>query len=199
MVERLLPLLRYISPSIHPPRSDRDATPHHSPARSQHQLPAQYVLDDLDAQASSIATLQPAGASQDILIVRCSLVRLDIRCPAPVNRRGSWGDGAHLRSGIVTLDIHALHATAKQSAQTTGPSRVSFTRGTSEPKATVSSGRMLLFFTRVPGKFHAQNSDMTPHLTGQTSEPRPSWSSDPCDPTPLTQMSYYRSSRCDPP
>jgi autophagy-related protein 2 len=152
MVERLLPVLRHVSPFIHSSRSDKDATPHHSPARSQHHLPPQYVLDDLDAQASSIATLQPIGASQDQLIIRCPLVRLDIRCPAPVNRRGSWGDGAHLRSGIVTLDIHGLHATAKQPASSAETGRISFNRGAIEPKATVAWDKMMLFFARVPGQ-----------------------------------------------
>lgn len=152
MVERLLPVLRFVSPSVRPSRADTDATPRHSPARFQHQLPSQYVLDDLDAQASSIATLQPSGASQDLLVVRCSLIRLDIRCPAPINRRGSWGDGAHLRSGIVTLDIHSLTATAKRPSGPSGSGKVSFSRGTAEPKATVGWNKMLLFFARVPGK-----------------------------------------------
>jgi autophagy-related protein 2 len=79
------------------------------------------------------------------------MVRLDIRCPAPPNRRGSWGDGAHLRSGIVTLDIHGLCATIKQPGEV-APRRMS-ERHASEPKASVEWQKMLLFFCRVPGEF----------------------------------------------
>lgn len=152
MVERLLPVLRFISPSAQSPRADKDATPHHSPARSQHHLPVHYVSNDLDAQASSIATLQPITLSEDLLVVRCPLVRLDIRCPAPINRRGSWGDGAHLRSGIVTLDMHGLYASVKKPLQSSGSSRVAFNKGAAEPKASIGWQRMLLFFSRVPGR-----------------------------------------------
>lgn len=161
MVERLLPVLRHVSPSMQAARSDRDATPHHSPTRSQHQLPSHYVLDDLDAQASSIATLQqPTTGGQDVLVLRCPLIRLDIRCPAPVNRRGSWGDGAHLRSGIVTLDIHGLHASAKRPSMPSSSGRVSLGRNTtsSEPKAAVRCEKIFLFFSRVPGKLIVPSS-----------------------------------------
>jgi autophagy-related protein 2 len=150
LVERLLPVLRHITPSLHQSRSDRDTTPHHSPLRSPHRLPSQFVLDDLDAQASSVSTLQPSGSSIDLLVFKCPMVRLDIRCPAPPNRRGSWGDGAHLRSGIVTLDIHGLCATIKQPGEV-APRRMS-ERHASEPKASVEWQKMLLFFCRVPGK-----------------------------------------------
>lgn len=155
MVERLLPVLRYVSPSVQTSRNDKDATPHHSPARPQHHLPSHYVLNDLDAQASSIATLQPSRTAQDLLVIHCSLVRLDIRCPAPVNRRGSWGDGAHLRSGIVTLDIHGLDAAIKRPGLNggSGIGRVSFSNNTAEPKASIGWQNMLLFFSRVPGEY----------------------------------------------
>ena len=151
MVERLLPLLRYVSPSVQTPRTDKDATPHHSPTRPQHHLPSHYVLNDLDAQASSVATLQQTRTAQDVLLVHCSLVRLDIRCPAPISRRGSWGDGAHLRSGIVTLDIHGLNAALKRPGQGAVGGRVSFGNATAEPKASIGWEKMLLFFSRVPG------------------------------------------------
>lgn len=161
MVERLLPVLRHVSPSVQTSRNEKDATPHHSPTRPQHHLPSHYVLKDLDAQASSIATLQPSKTAQDLLVVHCPLVRLDIRCPAPVNRRGSWGDGAHLRSGIVTLDIHGLDAALKQPGQGGGSGRVSFTNNTAEPKASIGWQKMLLFFSRVPGPSDPDSSKMT--------------------------------------
>lgn len=151
MVERLLPVLRYVSPSVQSSRIDKEATPHHSPTRIQQRLPSHYVLNDLDAQASSIATLQPSGIARDLLVVHCPLVRLDIRCPAPVNRRGSWGDGAHLRSGIVTLDIHGLDASLKRPGQNGGSGRMSSNNSKPEPKASIGWQKMLLFFSRVPG------------------------------------------------
>ena len=80
------------------------------------------------------------------------MVRLDIRCPAPPNRRGSWGDGAHLRSGIVTLDIHGLYASVKQPGEVAAVPRRGAGQGAAEPKASVEWQKMLLFFCRVPGK-----------------------------------------------
>ena len=95
------------------------------------------------------------------------MVRLDIRCPAPPNRRGSWGDGAHLRSGIVTLDIHGLCASVKQPGEVAAIPRRGAGQGAAEPKASVEWQKMLLFFCRVPGKslqpFHIRRE-----LTGQT-------------------------------
>jgi autophagy-related protein 2 len=154
MVERLLPVLRHVTPSTHTSRSDRDSTPHQSPPRSTHHLPSHFVIDDLDAQASSVSTLQPTGTTQDLLVFTSPMIRLDIRCPAPPNRRGSWGDGAHLRSGIVTLDVHGLHAVAKRPAdggaiiQKRGPGA----QVKMEPKASVEWQKMFLFFCRVPGE-----------------------------------------------
>jgi autophagy-related protein 2 len=151
LVERLLPVLRHITPSLNQPRTERDTAPHPSPPRPARNLSSHFVLDDLDAQASSISTLQPSPSGSDLLVFKCPKVRLDIRCPAPINRRGSWGDGAHLRSGIVTLDVHGLCASVKQSGEITAPRRVGG-QITSEPKASVEWQKMLLFFCRVPGK-----------------------------------------------
>jgi autophagy-related protein 2 len=168
LVERLLPLLRFIAPAVRKLPVDRD-TPvllrstlnsvgNGLPAERS----AQYVIDDLDAQASSLSTIQAAVTSAEVLVVQCPLVRLDIRCPAPLNRRGSWGSGAHLRSGIVTLDIHGLlsrigSAGGGKQLQPSGPMRRS-----SQTKGGMASGedaasievewqKMILFFCRVPG------------------------------------------------
>jgi autophagy-related protein 2 len=150
MVERLLPVLRHITPSAESSRTDRDSTPQQSP---RHRLPNHFVIDDLDAQASSISTLQPTSGSQDLLVFKCPMVRLDIRCPAPPNRRGSWGDGAHLRSCIVTLDIHGLHAVAKRPMEMSGQRRGGQIK--LEPKASVEWEKMYLFFCRVPGESYS--------------------------------------------
>lgn len=167
LVERLLPVLRHITPSLNHSKSDRDSTPHQSPPRSAHHLPTHFVLDDLDAQASSISTIQPSHVGADVLVFQCSMVRLDIRCPAPPNRRGSWGDGAHLRSGIVTLDIHGLCGSVKQPGEVAVAPRRGAGQSTAEPKASVEWQKMLLFFCRVPGKsllpFRIRRE-----LTGQT-------------------------------
>ena len=169
LVERLLPVLRHITPSLNQARSDRDSTPHQTPPRSAQHLPTHFVLDDLDAQASSISTLQPTFVGADILVFRCPMVRLDIRCPAPPNRRGSWGDGAHLRSGIVTLDIHGLCASVKQPGEVSVPRR-GVGQSTAEPKASVEWQKMLLFFCRVPGQFILPSTTTKTELTGQTRE-----------------------------
>lgn len=103
----------------------------------------------------------------DLLILKCPMVRLDIRCPAPPNRRGSWGDGAHLRSGIVTLDVHGLSASIKQPGEVVVPRRGGG-QSTSEPKASVEWEKMLLFFCRVPGMFAPQfRSKEANHLDKQ--------------------------------
>jgi autophagy-related protein 2 len=77
------------------------------------------------------------------------MIRLDIRCPAPLNRRGSWGDGAHLRSGIVTLDIHDLNVRVSEDKPDT--------RRHLSPDASgginVEFQKIVLLFSRVPGEF----------------------------------------------
>lgn len=158
LVERLLPMLRYITPIIKSPQSNPDLTPHPSPSRSIYtNLPpdptGQFVIDDLDAQANSFATIQPSTQRVESSIVRCPLLRIDIRCPAPPGRRGTWGDDAHLRSGIVTLDIHGLAAHLGRSlGSTTGAARPTRESTESGSTANVEWRRMILFFCRVPGQ-----------------------------------------------
>jgi autophagy-related protein 2 len=155
-------MLRFIAPVIKPRQPDTDLTPQSSPTRPLYnQLPpdrtGQYVIDDLDAQASSFATIQPSTQKAALLAVQCPLVRIDIRCPAPPSRRGSWGDDAHLRSGIVTLDIHGLAACVGQaSGQTTSGIAARRSSGVGPgsepgPSSNVEWQKMILFFCRVPG------------------------------------------------
>lgn len=89
------------------------------------------------------------------------MIRLDIRCPAPPNRRGSWGDGAHLRSGIVTLDVHGLNLKVTQGQG--GRDLARPTRRLSEPRdpqeeegISVEWQKMVFLFSRVPGA-HTRN------------------------------------------
>ena len=105
-----------------------------------------YVLDDLTAQATSPTTPDPRVA-----VVMCALIRISIRCPAPVNRRGTWGDGAHLRSGIVSLDIHDLEAGMSSSS---GPraKKVGSRSGNVQEGTNIAWKQMFLFFSRVPCK-----------------------------------------------
>ena len=118
------------------------------------------MIDDLEAQASSRATLQPTLPSREVLTILCPMLRLDIRCPAPLSRRGTWGDGAHLRSGIVSLDIHGVIARVNQpqnpSQPTVGPPKNSQVAGALS--GTENTGainlewqKLILFFCRVPG------------------------------------------------
>jgi len=146
LVERLLPVLRHISPAI----KHAEATAPSSPIRPQrpaplHRQSESYVLDDLTAQA---APRPSTSVKSDVAVLRCPMLRLSIRCPAPVNRRGTWGDGAHLRSGIVTLDLHGM------STKMTGPGGASETKrgkgAKSEGETTIEWQSMMLFFSRVP-------------------------------------------------
>lgn len=164
-MERLLPVLRYIAPVIRTPREHADVPPDLATALrsrstiSSGERTAQFVIDDLEAQASSMATLQPVPSPIEQLTVTCLLIRLDIRCPAPLNRRGCWGDGGHLRSGIVTLDIHDLDISITSRISRSGA------RGTSAhshpavplPTTNVQWQKMLLFFCRVPGQSAAHD------------------------------------------
>lgn len=155
MVERLLPMLRSLAPLIKPPPK---SSPLISPTtlREKPLAPirrdSQYIIDDLDAQASSFSTLR-SSQPKELLVVRCRLVRLDIRCPAPLNRRGTWGNGAHLRSGIVTLDLHGLGSNIAASV----PGGKGAHHGKEVnvgPVVNVEWQKMVLFFCRVPGKLN---------------------------------------------
>lgn len=87
------------------------------------------------------------------MTLRCPMIRLDIRCPAPLNRRGSWGDGAHLRSGIVTLDVHDLNVRVAEDkpddVRPHHPGTDAATGGIS-----VELKKIVLLFSRVPGKLN---------------------------------------------
>lgn len=165
LVERLLPFLRHISPAFKTTHVGSPATPtmplRHQVFPSKPARPpipptrsSSYVLDDLDAQASSPATMQPAAKSIHVAVISCPLLRLSVRCPAPPNRRGTWGDGAHLRSGIVTLDVHTLRASIASSP----PASISHRTANAVPQAievpstSVQWKKMMLFFNRVPGE-----------------------------------------------
>ncbi|GFZ46386.1 Autophagy-related protein 2 [Saitozyma sp. JCM 24511] len=165
LVERLLPMLRSIAPAIRHPPVERDTplglrptlpTPGSGLPRVQS---SHYVIEDLDAQASSLSTVQAVQGPSEILILRCPVVRLDIRCPAPPNRRSTWGDGGHLRSGIVTLDIHGLAARIGQPrtadlTQSLPTRRASQIAPPSDQAGALQAEwqKMVFFFCRVPEK-----------------------------------------------
>ena len=144
LVERLLPMLRHISPAMKKPESRVPET--NWPIQS---IPTMglrsesYVLDDLTARATSSAV--PSSNKKEAAVLRCPMIRLSIRCPAPINRRGTWGDGAHLRSGIVTLDLHCVDAHLGQTAQKSASKAVAETS-----RSVVQWKKMILFFSRVP-------------------------------------------------
>ncbi|TXT13731.1 hypothetical protein VHUM_01098 [Vanrija humicola] len=112
LVERLLPLLRSLAPLVQSP-TEHAPTPTslHPGPRPFAPLRSDSIIDDLTATATGRRVAQEP---RTLVTVRCPTIRLDIRCPAPPARRGSWGDGAHLRSGIVTIDIHGLQARVAQ-------------------------------------------------------------------------------------
>lgn len=151
LLERLLPILRHISPIV---KSGRPISGRESPnipsiptrvGRFQptFERAPSYVIDDLDAQAASVSTVKAPTSSSAVFT--CPLIRLDIRCPAPPARRGTWGDGAHLRSGIVTLDLHNLQMTL-------GEIRVVQGRRAEEEVGNVIWDKMILFFSRAPSE-----------------------------------------------
>jgi autophagy-related protein 2 len=167
LVERLLPMLRSIAPATQALASRRNRFASLSPMEEKSSgvpgvLIDQYVIDDLDLQAAtSRATMLEKGAA--MLTFRCPMVRLDIRCPAPPDRRGSWEDGAHLRSGIVTLDLHGLIASIGEppTASRRASPRQHSTHGLGQapsngkdtsPIANLEWQKMIFFFCRVSEK-----------------------------------------------
>ncbi|KAL1411170.1 autophagy-related protein 2 [Vanrija albida] len=154
LVERLLPLLRSLAPLVQSP-SDHVPTPTslHPGPRPFMPLRSESIIDDLTATATGRRAVEEP---RTILTVSCPTIRLDIRCPAPPARRGSWGDGAHLRSGIVTVDIHGLKAKVAQDSGPTLPGRRPST-GAFEPPPdqggiSLEWQKMVFLFSRVPDK-----------------------------------------------
>ncbi|WVR04987.1 hypothetical protein IAU60_001999 [Kwoniella sp. DSM 27419] len=153
LVERLLPMLRQIAPAVHavPPRRNSDpplnVRPSSRPALPPRHSAVQSVIDDLDAQVS-VTAVRPR--SRAVATIRCAMVRLDIRCPAPINHRETWGDGGHLRSGIVTLDIHQIAAEIS-AASSNGQLPLQQTSG-QHSGSSLEWERMLLFFCRAREK-----------------------------------------------
>ena len=139
-------MLRHISPAVKHPDSSSQV-PSTIPARpaAPERRSESYVLDDLDARAAKARN----SPNTEIAIIRCPMLRVSIRCPAPPNRRGTWGDGAHLRSGIVTLDLHGLNAKVAGSDEL---SRKRSVRDGEEGGSVVEWKKMIFFFSRVPGK-----------------------------------------------
>ncbi|OCF39156.1 hypothetical protein I317_07055 [Kwoniella heveanensis CBS 569] len=150
LVERLLPMLRNIAPVIRSSHDLEDSLPHCRPPVAPRQHTTESIIDDLDAQASSYGTIQ-ATTAKPTLEIRSPLVRLDIRCPAPINRRGTWGDGGHLRSGIITLDMHNLKTkVVMRSPEPSGGTWVTPGRmnGSEGEGTQVQWDKMVLFFAR---------------------------------------------------
>jgi len=146
-------MLRCLAPLV---KADSKHVPASTPIA--HQRPSvpirrdtQYVLDDLDGQASSLSTLR-AAQPKDLLIIRCPMVRLDIRCPAPLNRRGSWGDGAHLRSGIVSLDVHNIVSTVTSGSSHGRRPGMQEKETNTHPVTQIEWQKMIFFLCKVPGK-----------------------------------------------
>nr|XP_018264125.1 uncharacterized protein I303_04005 [Kwoniella dejecticola CBS 10117]OBR86283.1 hypothetical protein I303_04005 [Kwoniella dejecticola CBS 10117] len=153
LVERLLPMLRSIAPAIRStPEPLESLEPfgirsYRRPFQPVRQRTTESIIDDLDAQASSYSTIQAIPVAKPLADVKCPLLRLDIRCPAPVNRRGTWGDGGHLRSGIVTLDMHELRAKVSSASQNI---HIKATLDSKGEGTSVEWEKMVLFFSRAP-------------------------------------------------
>lgn len=107
--------------------------------------------DDHDRHAASVSTVQGIEKPSVSLKASCPVIRLDIRCPAPPSRRGTWGESGHLRSGIVTLDVVGLSAKILRPS-TADDKRISFSVTKTTDVADVSVERMLVYFCRASGE-----------------------------------------------
>lgn len=160
LVERLLPLLRSLAPLVQS-KSDFSSTPTamHPGVRPMAALRPVDSIGDLGGKIhrpSLRPTQQHPTAPHPLVKLACPMIRLDIRCPAPLNRRGSWGDGAHLRSGIVTLDIHGLNVSMAADPAVPPSLTRRGSQGPFEPPPeggiNVEWQKMVFLFSRVPGK-----------------------------------------------
>lgn len=143
LVERLLPLLRSLAPVVQSPSEHPTPTaPHLAPRPLALLRPAEEP-----PHFGRRGSMTPPP--RVLMTLRCPVIRLDIRCPAPLNRRGSWGDGAHLRSGIVTLDIHDLNVRVAEDKPDTRRHLSSDVSG----GINVEFQKIVLLFSRVPGEF----------------------------------------------
>lgn len=154
LVERLLPLLRMAVP---PKKTTDPASAAATPKAAQLSLTHRTPHRSSGGHRSG----QPSGPAA-FAAVRCPLIRLDIRCPAPLSRRGSWGDGAHLRSGIVTLDIHDLNVIVAEDRSSAASSR----RPDQVPLGSPGKGginvewqKVVFLFSRAPGKLPPTKAD----------------------------------------
>ncbi|ODO11399.1 hypothetical protein I350_00178 [Cryptococcus amylolentus CBS 6273] len=99
LVERLLPLLRATTPLIH----KTEPAPPSYPALNQEVTPESII--------SSLSAPSPSKSSNTKAEIRCSMLRLDVRCPEPPPEgveREAWSEGSGLRSGIFSVDVHGL-------------------------------------------------------------------------------------------
>ena len=144
LIERLLPMLRHIAPAMRRPRSSASSPTATTPLSSRAPRPLHSVIDDLEAPTR----IRPEAVKAELAIISCPVLRLDIRCPAPPAKRGTWGDASSLRSGIVTLDIHGLTALLGGPAPVTSPAQ----RGKVDNLGKVDCQKAILFFCRAPGQ-----------------------------------------------
>ncbi|WVQ71457.1 hypothetical protein IAR50_000994 [Cryptococcus sp. DSM 104548] len=99
LVERLLPLLRATTPLIH----KTEPAPPSYPSLAQEVTPESII--------SSLSAPSPSKSSSTKMEIRCSMLRLDVRCPEPPPEgaeREAWSEGSGLRSGILSVDVHGL-------------------------------------------------------------------------------------------
>ncbi|BEJ01025.1 hypothetical protein CcaverHIS631_0508820 [Cutaneotrichosporon cavernicola] len=140
LVERLLPFLCSLAPIVQSSSEHPTSTAAHVNPRP---LASLRPVED-PPQFGRRGSMTPPP--RVLMTLRCPMIRLDIRCPAPPNRRGSWGDGAHLRSGIVTLDIHDLNVRVAEDKPD----------ARRHPSSDISGGinvefqKIVLLFSRVP-------------------------------------------------
>ncbi|ORX39665.1 hypothetical protein BD324DRAFT_648300 [Kockovaella imperatae] len=143
LMERLLPMLRHIAPATRRSRSPI-ASPVSSAPRVTRPRSLHAVMDDLHTPQSTETS--PSGV---IAVVRCPVLRCDVRCPAPPKKRGTWGDSGSLRSGIVTLDVHDVTVQVGSGPPSHGST---VTRHTAEPVANVACRKVIVLFCRASEK-----------------------------------------------
>ncbi|OXG22622.1 hypothetical protein C366_00940 [Cryptococcus neoformans Tu401-1] len=141
LIERLLPLLRSVTPLIHPPEP--------TPAWLQ-SVPSQSIREEVTPESiiSSLSSPPPtAGGKKMKSDIRCGLVRLSVRCPAPPPEPAERqiGDGRQLRSGIVCVDVHGLRSRFMDTK--TG------TLSASSEVANVEFGQTLIFFASASQRY----------------------------------------------
>ena len=147
LIERSLPMLRSIAPSMRRSHSTATSPTILTPTTTKAPRGLHTALDDIQLRPSA----QQDAISSEVAVIACPMIRMDIRCPAPPKKRGTWGDSVSLRSGIVTLDVHRVKARLS-GPSSSGDHAAAPSMTSAKALGSVDCQKAVVLFCRAPGK-----------------------------------------------